>query len=212
MGLDVLSGHDRRPVSMAYWRQDGQVLALPFGLSDGGAQDYHYYQQLSYYLFLLHPSKNTHKQDRQRHSHGQYLRHGELLGQGRRGHGTAHFFFSFGSSAGGRHTSHIIPVFFGGGGAPMKIPLIISHQYQGSSSAVVHPLPEQQLTSGPSTRPRQRTSALSAYSQPWGFFHGHSRDWGLGSVMSTKASAFCHAFVAFFFYLLSPHLLRVLIL
>lgn len=113
-------------------------------------------------------------------------------------------FSSFGSSAGGRHTSHIIPVFFGDGGAPMKIPLIIPHQYQGSSSAVVHPLPEQQLTSG-HQQPRQRTFALSAYSQPWGAFHGHSRDWGLGSVMSThRRRRFVMHMFAFFHFCLPP--------
>lgn len=97
-GLDIQSGCDRRPVSMALLKARRAGASPSFRAVSGGAQDYHCYRQLSYYIFLYFIHQNTHKQDRQagrqRHPHAQYLRHGELLGQREEGgHGTAHFFF-----------------------------------------------------------------------------------------------------------------------
>lgn len=125
------------------------------------------YRQLSYYLFL-HSSQHSHT-GRQTDRHTQHTTPttwGAFRSE-EEGAWQRPFLFSLVHQL-GVDTSHIIPVFFGGGGAPMKIPLIIPHQYQGSSSAVVHPRPEQQLTSG-HQQPRQRTLALSAYSHGGSF-------------------------------------------
>lgn len=123
-------GYDRRPVSMALLRaKTGKSWPFLSGLSRRRSARLPLpYRQLSYYLFSSSFSSQTltyRQTDRQTystHTHTQHLRHGELFGQRRRGHGNAHFFLVWFISW-GVDTSHIIPVFFGDGGAPMKIPL-----------------------------------------------------------------------------------------
>lgn len=110
MGLDVLWGYDRRPVSMAVLRaKTGRSWPFLSGCQDGGTQDYHTttYRQLSYYSFLLR-HHNTHIQtERQTDTlNTQHLRHGELFGQRRRGAWQRPFLFSLVHPAGGRHITH----------------------------------------------------------------------------------------------------------
>lgn len=95
-----------------YWRQDWAqaLLALPFGLSDGGAQGYQPLLPTTLILrFLSSLIHNTHKQHRQtdRDIHTDKTHdNGELLGsEGRRGHGTARFFLVLVHQLGVRHTS-----------------------------------------------------------------------------------------------------------
>lgn len=109
-------GYDRRPVSMALLRaKTGKRWPFLSGCQDGGAQDYQYLTDNShttFFFFIL--ITNTHIQaDRQTdtlsthsHTHTQHLRHGELFGQRRRGHGNAHFFLVWFISWGGRHITH----------------------------------------------------------------------------------------------------------
>lgn len=110
MGLDVLWGYDRRPVSMAVLRaKTGRSWPFLSGCQDGGAQDYHLPTDNSHTTFFFFLHHNTHIQtERQTDTlNTQHLRHGELYGQRRRGHGNAHFilvwFISWGST---HHTSY----------------------------------------------------------------------------------------------------------
>lgn len=112
MGLDVLWGYDRRPVSMALLRaKDGQELAFSFGVvKTAERKTTTTYRQLSYYLFLLHSSQHSHtgrQTDRDtQHTNNPYDM-GSFYGQRGRGHGNAHFFLvwfiSWGST---HHTSY----------------------------------------------------------------------------------------------------------
>lgn len=76
MGLDVLSGHDRRPVSMALLKARwAGVLAHPLGLSDGGAQRTTTTTDNSHTTFLLfnHPQHSQIRQtDRDIHTDHTY--------------------------------------------------------------------------------------------------------------------------------------------
>lgn len=70
MGLDILWGYDRRPVSMAVLRaKTGRSWPFLSGCQDGGAQDYHLPTDNSHTTFFFFITTLTYRQkDRQTHS------------------------------------------------------------------------------------------------------------------------------------------------
>ncbi|KAK2611482.1 hypothetical protein N8I77_004818 [Diaporthe amygdali] len=209
-GLDVIWGYDRRPVSMALLRarrKRGLALILGFQTAERKATT----TDNSHTTFSSFDSCTTRKQT-QTHKHTtQDRRHGELFDQ-RRGACNAQF-FSLVHFAEGRHITHHTR-FLWWWRRTEENSLYHTTSIPRIFVRCCTCRPEQQLTSG-----HQHNNLVNGHLQflhtAMGFLYFitgiQETGTGVASCPHTQASAFCHAYLAFYWsYSLSDGTLYIL--